>query len=577
MSNKSATPPLSCLWGRSGTTSPCAQLFDSPEDLYTHLTESHVGRKSTNNLNLTCAWDTCSTICAKRDHITSHLRVHVPLKPHACRLCGKSFKRPQDLKKHVKTHADESVLLPSPSPERGVGGRFNNTNYSEENVNVTSAHATRSQHLSVNQNGTRASRSESINSQHTSYAGAGGALSPASIHSGISYTPSYATPDSTPEHHGLDAADTITIPAYASYPHHLGGGQQVDYVSPSLLQQQQGANSNTRKRNATESLFDPYGFFEDVKRHRIEPAYNTNMAHRLDTLAPFLEDDPYYLTTQPVGQGMGGAFGVGVGVRRNELEEMDRWLGTLSQSVYEAPPIVPSHHYTSMPGFAPTTSQQGRYAPPLMYGGQQQQGMYPTLPGQQMMMMQQVQQVQVQRELPSINIYPELPTSSMGATTWGPGPSNDPMLSGSSLGMGMGGGGDTMTPQLGSRWDTGVGLGRVDVGSRLRKAAPAAPGMDALLRAAEEMEKKGEEGEGEGEGSDEEIVRGLKAVSVHDDDEGQVKTEKDGEDDPEEVRRKHVEVIRRLRKVVRKLIEAVPVAAAEEKGKVGGAEVKVEA
>ncbi|ODQ50947.1 hypothetical protein SAICODRAFT_60867, partial [Saitoella complicata NRRL Y-17804] len=93
---------LTCLWG--GANSPCALTFDTPEDLYTHLTESHVGRKSTNNLNLTCAWDTCSTICAKRDHITSHLRVHVPLKPHGCRLCGKSFKRPQDLKKHVKTH-----------------------------------------------------------------------------------------------------------------------------------------------------------------------------------------------------------------------------------------------------------------------------------------------------------------------------------------------------------------------------------------------------------------------------------------------------------------------------------------
>lgn len=75
-----------------------------------HICERHVGRKSTNNLSLTCQWNSCRTTTVKRDHITSHIRVHVPLKPHKCEFCGKSFKRPQDLKKHVKTHADDSVL-----------------------------------------------------------------------------------------------------------------------------------------------------------------------------------------------------------------------------------------------------------------------------------------------------------------------------------------------------------------------------------------------------------------------------------------------------------------------------------
>ena len=83
------------------------------------MCERHVGRKSTNNLNLTCAWGQCNTTTVKRDHITSHIRVHVPLKPHKCDFCGKAFKRPQDLKKHVKTHADDSVLPRSPDPLGG--------------------------------------------------------------------------------------------------------------------------------------------------------------------------------------------------------------------------------------------------------------------------------------------------------------------------------------------------------------------------------------------------------------------------------------------------------------------------
>ncbi|KAF5259731.1 hypothetical protein FOXYS1_9640 [Fusarium oxysporum] len=101
---------LLCNWNA------CKQGFSSPELLYEHVCERHIGRKSNNNLNLTCQWNSCRTATVKRDHMISHILVHVALRPHKCKFCGKSFKRPQDLKKHAKRHADDS-LRPQSGPD----------------------------------------------------------------------------------------------------------------------------------------------------------------------------------------------------------------------------------------------------------------------------------------------------------------------------------------------------------------------------------------------------------------------------------------------------------------------------
>ncbi|KAI9487992.1 hypothetical protein BDB00DRAFT_850529 [Zychaea mexicana] len=66
-----------CRWG------DCDQFLENAEALYEHLCDDHIGRKTTNNLCLECCWNNCGIKAAKRDHLTSHLRVHLPLKRRA--------------------------------------------------------------------------------------------------------------------------------------------------------------------------------------------------------------------------------------------------------------------------------------------------------------------------------------------------------------------------------------------------------------------------------------------------------------------------------------------------------------
>ncbi|KAF5668299.1 pH-response transcription factor pacC RIM101 [Fusarium denticulatum] len=98
---------LTCRWNA------CNQKFITPELLYVSTISN-------------AAWPlvvptersilgTGAHITIKRHHIVSHILTHVDLKSHECRLCGKTFKRPQDLKKHAKRHADDSIRPQPPS------------------------------------------------------------------------------------------------------------------------------------------------------------------------------------------------------------------------------------------------------------------------------------------------------------------------------------------------------------------------------------------------------------------------------------------------------------------------------
>ncbi|KAK9365974.1 hypothetical protein V1509DRAFT_631241 [Lipomyces kononenkoae] len=250
---------MMCQWGT------CNDRFENAEDLYNHLCDFHVGRKSTNNLCLTCAWGNCRTSTVKRDHITSHLRVHVPLKPHRCDFCSKPFKRPQDLKKHVKTHADDDSVFfsaPDDSLSRQKMPSHQPWKLSRENSAPTGE-------------------------EHPQYS-----VAP----SGLNYT-----------HHATAAPPPFDFPPYhlphndtssMYYPPPLPPPQQQPQLQPTTSYGYTGVHETQqpglfnppqhaaqadlpRSKRALDTAND---FFEDIKRHRIAPVYNQDVVSRLSAL-----------------------------------------------------------------------------------------------------------------------------------------------------------------------------------------------------------------------------------------------------------------------------------------------------
>ncbi|GBB95146.1 hypothetical protein RclHR1_02490001 [Rhizophagus clarus] len=238
------TPPpsakseeLVCLW------SQCFRTFEDPELLYGHLAHDHVGRKSTGNLCLNCHWDKCEVSTTKRDHITSHLRVHVPLKPHVCESCKKAFKRPQDLKKHEKIHTDQHQ-------QQIIMGRMNKKNL----------HPPTPPHCS----------------------------------SSSEHSPSISSA-SSPHHIPLSPGNSVTSDLTNDYlPYDISQIPNPDiynYTNPTyLIDSTTGLNYNNRTSNKRSvDMFD--GFVQDVKRKRIEPQYDEILFRKLEDLSKVMDQE----------------------------------------------------------------------------------------------------------------------------------------------------------------------------------------------------------------------------------------------------------------------------------------------
>ena len=119
-----------CHW-RSPT--PCTAIFETDRALYEHVKASHIGYKRLGNLNMACAWNNCAVVCSKRDHITSHIKVHVHVKMFSCHVLvcysGKFFEQPkfQLLKTTQEYHHFGSVFI-------NISSFINSANNSNEYI-----------------------------------------------------------------------------------------------------------------------------------------------------------------------------------------------------------------------------------------------------------------------------------------------------------------------------------------------------------------------------------------------------------------------------------------------------------
>ncbi|WVQ78832.1 hypothetical protein IAT38_000923 [Cryptococcus sp. DSM 104549] len=259
---------LRCKWGE------CKHTADSPDELYDHLCTVHVGRKSTNNLCLTCGWEGCGVQCVKRDHITSHLRVHTPLKPHPCSVCAKTFKRPQDLKKHERIHTTEHHQLHKlskaptsvdPAFNSRVGGGMPRTDARPRSPLSTS--------LSPDSSSSHSLHSSSPFDHLLAAPGFHGDKS-------VSPTPSVLALLHRKQHEELAAYQQREMLVLQQ----LAYNQQQSQAYAARLAAEPFAKVGMKRGQGDADGLE--GLLADMKKRKVEPIYDQDMIQRLNSLVP---------------------------------------------------------------------------------------------------------------------------------------------------------------------------------------------------------------------------------------------------------------------------------------------------
>ncbi|WWC88047.1 uncharacterized protein L201_002950 [Kwoniella dendrophila CBS 6074] len=281
VANEDSDEQLRCKWN------DCQHVSSSPDELYDHLCNAHVGRKSTNNLCLTCGWENCGVKCVKRDHITSHLRVHTPLKPHPCSVCSKTFKRPQDLKKHERIHTQEhhqmhKLSKATTSTDPKFNSRVSSGNiHSHTNVDNERQVSPMSSSLSPSSSSSRSQLNPSSPYEH---------LLPPQISGlqdkSVSPSPSALAALHRKQHEELAAYQKREMAILQQ----LAYNQQQTQTYAAQLAATANTNDFTKigmkRSQATYENEGLEGLLADMKKRKVEPVYDAEMMYRLNNLVP---------------------------------------------------------------------------------------------------------------------------------------------------------------------------------------------------------------------------------------------------------------------------------------------------
>jgi hypothetical protein len=208
--------------------------------------------------------------CFQSHGFHTNTSVHTPLKPHPCSVCGKTFKRPQDLKKHERIHTQEhhqlhklSKATTSNDPE------FNSRFPVRDERPFAPPFADRSSSYSLSPGSSPHNPTSPFEN---------GNLLGVPAHGNGTPSPSALAALHKKQHEELAAYQQRELLALQQLAFQQ---QQSSAYAAQLAAEALGSKGMKR---SSDDAFD--SFVEDMKKRKMEPVYDVDMISRLNALMP---------------------------------------------------------------------------------------------------------------------------------------------------------------------------------------------------------------------------------------------------------------------------------------------------